>query len=29
MPERTCFDSVEEYYNTLFHELTHSNIRPG
>jgi hypothetical protein len=24
MPERTCFDSVEEYYSTLFHELTHS-----
>ena len=24
MPERTCFASVEEYYSTLFHELTHS-----
>jgi antirestriction protein ArdC len=24
MPERTSFDSVEEYYSTLFHELTHS-----
>jgi antirestriction protein ArdC len=24
MPERSCFDSGEEYYSTLFHELTHS-----
>lgn len=24
MPERSCFNSVEEYYSTLFHELTHS-----
>ncbi len=24
MPERTSFDSREEYYSTLFHELTHS-----
>lgn len=24
MPERECFDSAEEYYSTLFHELTHS-----
>jgi antirestriction protein ArdC len=28
MPERTCFDSVEEYYSTLFHELTHSTGHP-
>jgi antirestriction protein ArdC len=24
MPERTRFDGAEEYYSTLFHELTHS-----
>jgi antirestriction protein ArdC len=24
MPSRTCFGSPEEYYSTLFHELTHS-----
>lgn len=24
MPERSCFESAEEYYSTLFHELTHS-----
>jgi antirestriction protein ArdC len=24
MPERSCFNSAEEYYSTLFHELTHS-----
>jgi len=24
MPERVCFTSAEEYYSTLFHELTHS-----
>jgi antirestriction protein ArdC len=28
MPERTCFKSVEEYYSTLFHELTHSTGHP-
>jgi len=28
MPERTCFDSVEEYYSTLFHELAHSTGHP-
>jgi len=29
MPERTRFDSVEEYYSTLFHELTHSTGHPS
>jgi antirestriction protein ArdC len=29
MPERTCFDSMEEYHNTLFHELTHSTGHPA
>jgi antirestriction protein ArdC len=29
MPERTCFDSVEEYYSTLFHELAHSTGHPA
>jgi antirestriction protein ArdC len=29
MPERTCFDSMEEYYSTLFHELTHSTGHPA
>lgn len=24
MPSRTAFDSQEEYYSTLFHELTHA-----
>jgi len=24
MPSRSCFDSAEGYYSTLFHELTHS-----
>ena len=24
MPSRNAFDSPEEYYSTLFHELTHS-----
>jgi antirestriction protein ArdC len=24
MPSRSLFSSVEEYYSTLFHELTHS-----
>jgi antirestriction protein ArdC len=28
MPERTCFESVEEYYSTLFHELAHSTGHP-
>jgi len=29
MPERTGFDSVEEYYATLFHELAHSTGHPS
>ena len=29
MPERTYFDSVEEYYSTLFHELAHSTGHPA
>src|ERR1035437_146935 len=29
MPERTCFESMEEYYSTLFHELTHSTGHPA
>ena len=29
MPEKTCFDSVEEYYSTLFHELAHSTGHPA
>jgi antirestriction protein ArdC len=29
MPERTRFDSVQEYYATLFHELTHSTGHPA
>ena len=29
MPERSCFDSAEEYYGTLFHELTHSTGHPA
>jgi antirestriction protein ArdC len=29
MPERTRFDSVEEYYSTLFHELAHSTGHPA
>jgi antirestriction protein ArdC len=29
MPERTCFDIGEEYYSTLFHELTHSTGHPA
>ena len=28
MPEKPCFDSGEEYYSTLFHELTHSTGHP-
>jgi len=29
MPERTCFDSGEEYYSTLFHELAHATGHPS
>jgi len=29
MPDRTCFDTGEEYYSTLFHELVHSTGHPG
>ncbi|HVN17448.1 MAG TPA: zincin-like metallopeptidase domain-containing protein [Dongiaceae bacterium] len=29
MPERDSFESVEEYYSTLFHELTHSTGHPN
>ncbi|MBZ5689963.1 MAG: ssDNA-binding domain-containing protein [Acidobacteriia bacterium] len=29
MPERKCFDSMEEYYSTLFHELVHSAGHPS
>jgi antirestriction protein ArdC len=29
MPERTWFDSAEEYYSTLYHELVHSTGHPG
>jgi antirestriction protein ArdC len=29
VPERTRFDSVEEYYSTLFHELAHSTGHPA
>jgi antirestriction protein ArdC len=29
MPARSGFDSVEEYYSTLFHELTHSTGHPS
>jgi antirestriction protein ArdC len=29
MPEKPSFDSVEEYYNTLFHELAHSTGHPA
>ena len=28
MPNTTAFDSMEEYYSTLFHELTHSTGHP-
>jgi antirestriction protein ArdC len=28
MPERDRFSSAEEYYSTLFHELTHSTGHP-
>lgn len=29
MPARSAFDSAEEYYSTLFHELTHSTGHPS
>jgi antirestriction protein ArdC len=29
MPENSCFQSAEEYYSTLFHELTHSTGHPA
>jgi len=29
MPERDSFESAEEYYSTLFHELTHSTGHPA
>lgn len=29
MPARNAFDSAEEYYSTLFHELTHSTGHPN
>jgi antirestriction protein ArdC len=29
MPDTTAFDSMEEYYSTLFHELTHSTGHPS
>ena len=29
MPARSAFDSVEEFYSTLFHELTHSTGHPS
>lgn len=29
MPERESFESAEEYYSTLFHELTHSTGHPN
>lgn len=29
IPERTCFDNIEEYYATLFHELVHSTGHPA
>ena len=28
MPDRVSFESAEEYYSTLFHELTHSTGHP-
>ena len=28
MPDRVSFDNAEEYYSTLFHELTHSTGHP-
>src|ERR1700740_277592 len=29
MPSRSCFESPEAYYSTLFHELTHSTGHPS
>lgn len=29
MPERSSFESAEEYYSTLFHELAHSTGHPN
>src|ERR1700693_1909232 len=29
MPSRSAFDSIEAYYSTLFHELTHSTGHPS
>jgi antirestriction protein ArdC len=29
MPAKPSFDSMEEYYNTLFHELAHSTGHPA
>jgi antirestriction protein ArdC len=29
MPARSAFDSIEAYYSTLFHELTHSTGHPS
>ena len=29
MPSRNAFDSAEDYYSTLFHELTHSTGHPS
>jgi antirestriction protein ArdC len=29
MPSRQAFGSAEEYYSTLFHELTHSTGHPS
>jgi antirestriction protein ArdC len=29
MPRPTTFDSGQEYYSTLFHELTHSTGHPS
>ena len=28
MPDRACFDNVENYYGTLYHELIHSTGHP-
>ena len=28
IPERSCFNCAEEYYSTLFHEVTHSTGHP-
>ncbi len=29
MPNTTAFDGMEEYYSTLFHELTHATGQPS